>query len=462
MVKVVLTTFVFAALGGEAFRQRHRQQRGQERPPQLPSQPGQATDDGDTGAWWVQDQELTYLQPADEKLSKNISDYYYAIGSPSALSEMHLRHRVGGRGQVHIFHLPSGSGVLDLTEPAVVDSRYREASLSELTSLVSKQRLGSYPEWKVPADYQDPLGSSGLAAERKIMAAFTEAAYTGNLEELTKPTSARLKVSSRNTDNKEATKKTVGFLQQVFEDTGVTTCVQAFEVGSWRKREIYNVFGFVRGTEPGSVTIGAHFDDLPGNGNAPGAEDDGSGSAAVLVALQAFMASGAKPKKSIYFVAFGGEEQGLIGSKRFAEELKNPGRSNSPIPSECRVETTADHTAFTMDMIGFRNPRFPTDTVLIETKNWAKELCNPLAMANQVNNNGRLKVTFSSNPFGSDHMSFLNNRLPATLLIDNDGDVYKYSCYHRSCDSMENLDLRYATDIARMNLGAALRVAGIN
>lgn len=462
--KTGLAIFALSAVGGQALRQR-RQQQQQQRSPQLPVLPkGAALSSGDAGSsWWVQDEELTYRPPTDARLSQSISDYYYALGSSSALSEAHLRHRVGGRGRVHIFHLPNGTGVLDEVAPAVAEARYREASLSELVALTKGERLGRFPEFRVPAEYKDPLGSIELAAEKQIMDSFTEAAYTGFLEELTKDSSTRLKVSSRNTDNKEATKQTVGYLQEVFQATGATTCVQYFESGSWLwKKEIYNVIGFVRGTEPGSVTIGAHFDDLPGSGSAPGAEDDGSGSAGVLTALQSFMASGVRPKKSIYFVAFGGEEQGLIGSNRFAQELKDPGSSSSPIPRECRVETTTDHTAFTMDMIGYRNPSFPADTVLIETKNWAKELCNPLALANQVNNDGRLTVTFSGRPFGSDHMSFLNKNLPATLLIDNDGDTGKYSCYHRSCDSMENINTRFATDIARMNLGAALRIAGLN
>jgi len=332
-----------------------------------------------------------------------------------------------------------------------------------MSRLTSGVQLGSFPIYELPNDYQDPLGSGALAAEQRAMNLLTEALYTGELEELTQEESSRLKVNSRNTDQESATVSVVEYIQNEFKSAGASTCVQFFEQRSWwGSMDVYNVIAFVEGTESGSVTVGAHFDDLPSRGIAPGAEDDGSGTAAVIAALKAVMGSGIRPKKSMYFVAFGGEEQGLHGSARFALELKNPGSTDSPIPEGCRVASTLDHTAFTMDMIGFRNPDFDVDTVTIETYEWSKALLAPLAMSNRVNNNGALRVLYSNNPFGSDHMSFLRNNFMCTLSIDNDADVYKYPCYHRSCDSMEYINTRFGNDIARMNLGAALRVAGVN
>jgi len=392
------------------------------------------------------------------------SDYYYALGPHSALTEEQRKLRVGGKDMVHIFHLPNGTSAFDVSEGGEqAPPKRKSVALSELSRLTSGAQLRSFPEYPLPPDYQDPLGSSALAAEQQAMALLTEALYTSELEELTKEESARLQVASRNTDQKDATLSVVDFLQYEFKSTGANVCVQFFQRSSWGStRDIYNVIGFVEGTEAGSVTIGAHFDDLPSRGIAPGAEDDGSGTAAVVSALKAVAGAGIRPKKSMYFVAFGGEEQGLIGSKRFADELRYPGSTNSPIPEPCRVAATSDHTAFTMDMIGFRNPDFDVDTVTIETYDWSAALLNPLAMSNQVNNGGALKLLYSDYPFGSDHMSFLRNNFPCTLAIDNDADVYKYPCYHRSCDSMEYINTRFARDIAKMNLGAALRIAGIN
>lgn len=440
---------------GQAFRNRHRLQRL----PELPSQPI-GVDVVSDDRWWVQDEEKTYFQPSVDKqaLSQQLSDYYYAIGSTSALSAKHKQHRVGGTGKVHIFHMSRDDAI---SLPALTQSRGK--ALSGLQTLTAGARLGRFPAFELPADYQDPLEDDALATERQVMAGLTEASYKNFLYELTNSSSSRLTVTTRNTDAKDGTKQVVGYLEREFEATGVTTCVHSFQIGRWwSKRDIFNVVGFVQGTEPGSVTLGAHFDDLPIR-NAPGAEDNGSGSAAVLSALKAFMASRAIPKKSIYFVAFGGEEQGLIGSKHFADELNSPGSANSPIPEACRVAKTKDHTAFTMDMIGYRNPSFSDPTVLIETKSWAKSVvANALGMSNRVNNAGGITLLYSSRPFGSDHMSFLNKNLPASLTIDNDGDTSKYPCYHKSCDSMEYIDTAFASATAKLNLGAVLRVAGLN
>ncbi|MFL5576421.1 MAG: M20/M25/M40 family metallo-hydrolase [Gemmatimonadaceae bacterium] len=80
---------------------------------------------------------------------------------------------------------------------------------------------------------------------------------------------------------------------------------------------VYNTVAEIRGTEhPDEVVLlGAHLDswDLGG-----GATDNATGSIAVLEAARVLRASGVKPKRTIRFVLFSGEEQGLYGSARYA------------------------------------------------------------------------------------------------------------------------------------------------
>ena len=72
------------------------------------------------------------------------------------------------------------------------------------------------------------------------------------------------------------------------------------------------------------VVVGAHLDswDL-----SEGATDNGTGAIAVLAAAEAILNSGQRPRRSIRFVLFTGEEQGLLGSlayvKQHATEMKN-------------------------------------------------------------------------------------------------------------------------------------------
>jgi len=81
----------------------------------------------------------------------------------------------------------------------------------------------------------------------------------------------------------------------------------------------WNTVAEIRGTEhPGQVVIvGAHLDswDL-----GTGSTDNGTGSMATLEAARIIAQSGLKPKRTIRFILFTGEEQGLIGSRKYAEQ----------------------------------------------------------------------------------------------------------------------------------------------
>src|ERR1700686_1937318 len=86
--------------------------------------------------------------------------------------------------------------------------------------------------------------------------------------------------------------------------------------------EVYNTVAEIRGTEkPDEVVIlGAHLDswDL-----GTGATDNGTGSMAVLEAARALQKLNLKPKRTIRFVLFTGEEEGLVGSVKYAEGHKD-------------------------------------------------------------------------------------------------------------------------------------------
>jgi hypothetical protein len=119
-------------------------------------------------------------------------------------------------------------------------------------------------------------------------------------------------------------------------------------------REVFNVEAEWPGTAPGIVVVSAHLDSTaaqshfgpgvppyrPALDPAPGADDDGSGVAAVLVIAETLkaMAAGGRPRHGIRFVLFNGEEQGLVGSRAWVRDQALAAR---PIVA-----------AFQMDMIG--------------------------------------------------------------------------------------------------------------
>ncbi|MGE0353931.1 MAG: M20/M25/M40 family metallo-hydrolase [Gemmatimonadales bacterium] len=103
-----------------------------------------------------------------------------------------------------------------------------------------------------------------------------------------------------------------------------------------RRSRTYNVVGRLPGRGAKSaeaILIGGHYDHLgiraPVNGDSiyNGAEDNASGTAAVLTAAEAFVRSGVRPGRSILFMAFAAEESGLIGSQAFAARPTLPLRN---------------------------------------------------------------------------------------------------------------------------------------
>jgi hypothetical protein len=99
-----------------------------------------------------------------------------------------------------------------------------------------------------------------------------------------------------------------------------------------------NVVGVLPGTDPGlareAIVIGAHYDHLGHGGEGslapdqvgavhPGADDNASGTAAVLGLARAFAAAGGTPR-TLVFVAFAGEELGLLGSAHYVRHPAHP------------------------------------------------------------------------------------------------------------------------------------------
>ncbi|MCX6150732.1 MAG: M20/M25/M40 family metallo-hydrolase [Ignavibacteriales bacterium] len=99
----------------------------------------------------------------------------------------------------------------------------------------------------------------------------------------------------------------------------------------FKEQETMNLVGLLEGSDEKLkdeyLVIGAHLDHVGSQGGeifAPGANDNASGSAAVLEIARTFIANNIKPKRSIIFVLFASEEIGLAGAKHFVD--------NPPVP----------------------------------------------------------------------------------------------------------------------------------
>jgi hypothetical protein len=390
-------------------------------------------------------------------LSQNVSNYYYAAGSKDALTDDMKKHCVGSHGVYHIFHLPSGPSMLELSHQ-IGD---RRGSLSKVHQLEHGMKLEEgYPVYELDASYQNPLDQAGQDLEKAGVELITPKSTMDYLTELTA-------FPTRSYSNATASDQVEHWLKGEFEKLGMTTCFHEFNNGG---QQLVNVVGFVPGRTQQSVTVGAHYDSRPFDGMAPGAEDNGSGVASLLAMARAFMKTKVAPKHSVYFVAFAGEEPGLIGSQHFATSLRAGG---TDFPEECRGQSASSflqskerrakgnptfmHRAIIMDEIGWKSEKLSKYTVNLETTDeLGTNVMNHLRHASNDHNGDDLEVVHNAHPYGSDHMSFLDNNMEAALTINGDDEAYPF--YHRSDDTINNVSPKLLSKISKMNYGGLMRM----
>jgi hypothetical protein len=216
-----------------------------------------------------------------------------------------------------------------------------------------------------------------------------------------------------------------GYLQKF-----VARSAAAAHTGDTTGMKSQNVVAMLTGSDPvlrnRYIVVGAHFDHLgrsiqfatdPKAGNAirNGADDNASGTAAVLQLAR--MLSIVKPKHSVIFVNFTGEEEGLLGSQYFVD--------NSPVPLDSIV------TMFNFDMVG----RLRDNKLLVYGTGTATELPALVDSAN-LKIVPALSIQGGGDGFGSsDHASFYAKNIPVLhFFTDNHDD------YHAATDDVEKIN----------------------
>ena len=187
------------------------------------------------------------------------------------------------------------------------------------------------------------------------------------------------------------------------------------------------------------VVVGAHYDHLGFGGEAslapgvhavhPGADDNASGVAALLAVARA-MAADAQPRRNVAFVAFSGEELGLLGSARF---VKRP-------PPGCELD--AVQLMVNLDMVG--RPQHGTvyvegaDTAAGGRARVARLAAEPPAI--------RLELAFGGDGYGpSDQTSFYARGVPVVFLFTG-----AHADYHRPSDTADKIDPQGLREVARL------------
>jgi len=190
-----------------------------------------------------------------------------------------------------------------------------------------------------------------------------------------------------------------------------------------------NVIATIKGSEipEEEIVIGGHLDswDL-----ATGAIDNGIGSFAVIDIARAFQANNLKPKRTVKFVMFMGEEQGLFGSRHMvAEAVKNDNIDNIKY-------------MMNMDMAG--NPVGMNAGGQLNDENFFTELGATIQQQDSI-----FKNTFSNRSgLHSDHQPFMLEGVPI-LSVHSNLDRSIYGCYHSDCDDFNLVNEEHITNTAR-------------
>ena len=213
-----------------------------------------------------------------------------------------------------------------------------------------------------------------------------------------------------------------------------------------KKSEIKNVVGVLEAEGPQAeetIVIGAHYDHLGMGGAgslAPwtvdihnGADDNASGTAALLEIARHFGQQGSRPKHRMVFIAFTGEERGLLGSDHYVNNPRYP------------LEDTI--AMINLDMVG----RLEENRLTVYGTGTAEEFDGMLDELNEEHQFELRKITRGFGP--SDHSSFYGKKIPVLFFFTG-----MHNDYHRPGDDWDKINYNGIQRITQMTIDAIQRI----
>ena len=217
-----------------------------------------------------------------------------------------------------------------------------------------------------------------------------------------------------------------------------------------------NVLAYIQGTEKPDevIVISAHLDHV-GNHDGEiynGADDDGSGSVAILEIAKAFnqaVKEGKAPKRSLLFLHVTGEEKGLLGSKYYTENPIFPLKK-----TVCNLN---------IDMIGRIDKAHTIDSnyvYLIGSDKLSTELHQVSEHINSKYTNINLDYTFNDKDdpnrfyYRSDHYNFAKMNVPVIFYFNG-----THEDYHRPTDTPDKIEYNLLAKRTRLIFHTAWEIA---
>lgn len=231
------------------------------------------------------------------------------------------------------------------------------------------------------------------------------------------------------------------YLQLRLKQYGLTTFLQTFDGGGG------NIIGIQKGvSKPNQqIIICAHFDSRPYSGPAPGADDNGSGTSAVLEAAR--ILSKYKTDYTIIYALWDNEEIGLLGSYYYAQQASS--KKDSIV------------AVINMDMIGWDSNNDYLAEIHTKNINNSNQIVNNLVKINADYGVGLQLAVINPGTTASDHASFWNFNYSAVLLIEGYYSNDFNPNYHSSLDNVSYINKPFFEKCAKVSIGTLAYYAGI-
>lgn len=223
-----------------------------------------------------------------------------------------------------------------------------------------------------------------------------------------------------------------------------------------------NVAGLIEGVDPRlkdeTVLITAHYDHLGVQNGLlyPGANDNASGTAGVIELARAFERSHTRPKRTLLFIVFGSEEEGLLGSYYYAEHPLRPLRTTRAVLNLDMIGRDEAQTPETEGLIDL--PKDTTDEI-----NLVGSFYSPDLRARIIRENRRVGLVLSTKfdqdnalnvLFRCDHFPFLLQDVPAVWFFGG-----FHPGYHEPSDTAEKINFAKVEKVLRLTYLTARSIA---
>ena len=240
------------------------------------------------------------------------------------------------------------------------------------------------------------------------------------------------------------------FIEDSFSRTGLRTRRESYQM---RGQSCHNIETEIPGSRPEIILIGAHYDSVFGS---PGANDNGSGAAAVLALAQRFAARETEqssprwtPNKTLRFVAFVNEEppyflSGEMGSLVYARRCKERGDKISAMISLETIGYFSDapnSQTYPSPGLGVFYPsvgNFIGFVSNVKSRALLRRVITLFRKHAKIPSEGASLPAFIPGVSWSDQWSFWQHGYPAIMVTDT--APFRYPYYHSSSDTPDKLD----------------------